>query len=138
MISQRLQLKNKIIFILIFIFIPLIQLFAATEIIDIKIAKDIKDLKPINVGRVFSKDVGGLVCFTEVKTDEYPTSITHLWIYNNNIMAEVPLSVNGKTWKTYSTKNIYPKWTGKWRVEIFDNNGELIDSITFRIVDEKK
>ncbi|AEI14662.1 hypothetical protein Flexsi_1003 [Flexistipes sinusarabici DSM 4947] len=107
--------------------------FAKTEVLRISIAKDIENLEPVNTGKTFDNNVGKLYCFTEIKTDEYPTKVVHVWLYNDNIIAEVPLEVNSTTWRTYSSKKILPKWAGNWKVEVYSNDGELIDSVEFNI-----
>ncbi|MEC9492690.1 DUF2914 domain-containing protein [Flexistipes sp.] len=107
--------------------------FAKTEVLRISIAKDIENLEPVNTGKTFDNNVGKLYCFTEIKTDEYPTKVVHVWLYNENIIAEVPLEVNSTTWRTYSSKKILPKWAGNWKVEVYSNDGELIDSVEFNI-----
>jgi len=106
---------------------------AKTEVLRINVAKDIKNLEPVETGKTFNNDIGKLYCFTKIKTDEYPTKVVHVWLYNDNIIAEVPLEVNSTTWRTYSSKKILPKWVGNWKVEIYSNDGELIDSVEFNI-----
>jgi len=106
---------------------------AKTEVMRIAIAKEISNLEPVNVGSVFDNNVNKLYCFTEIKTDNYPTKIVHIWLFNDNIIAEVPLEVNSTTWRTYSSKQILPKWAGNWKVEVYSDDGKLIDSIEFSI-----
>jgi hypothetical protein len=77
--------------------------------------------------------VDKLYCFTEIVTDNYPTKVVHIWLYDNNIIAEVPLEVNSGKWRTYSSKRILPNWEGNWKVEVYDDEGKLIGSTTFTI-----
>jgi len=106
---------------------------AKTEVLRINIAKGINNLEPEKTGKTFDNNIGKIYCFTEIKTDEYPTKVVHVWLYKENIIAEVPLEVNLATWRTYSSKKILPKWVGNWKVEIYSNDGELIDSVEFNI-----
>jgi hypothetical protein len=123
---------------LFFIFLVMFTQFAFAEItiVDKQIAKNIQNLEPIEAATMFNKNVGKLFCFTEVSTDKFPTNIVHLWLYNNNIVAEIPLSINSNKWRTYSSKLISPNMVGKWKVEIYAGDDKLIDSIEFEIVDE--
>lgn len=107
--------------------------YADITVTDSHIAKDIKDLEQIGENVVFNKNVGTLYCLTTVETDNFPTYIIHLWLYNNKIMAKVPLSINGKKWRTYSSKKILPKNTGQWKVEVYSEDGKLIHTIPFKI-----
>ncbi|MGA1846012.1 DUF2914 domain-containing protein [Deferribacter abyssi] len=97
------------------------------------IAKGIQNREPVEVSDSFDSHVGKLYCFTEIKTDKYPTKVIHIWIYKDNIMAEVPLAVNSSRWRTYSSKKILPKWKGEWKVEIYSEDGKMLDSVSFTI-----
>lgn len=123
---------------LFFIFLVMLAQFAFAEItiVDKQIAKNIQNREPVETGTRFNKNVGKLFCFTEVSTDKFPTNIVHLWLYNNNIVAEIPLSINSNKWRTYSSKLIAPNMVGKWKVEIYTGDDKLVDSIEFEIVDE--
>ncbi len=109
--------------------------FAETTIKRIAIAKDIVNKEPVGVATSFYNP-DKLYCFTEVKTDKYPTKIVHIWLYNDNIIAEVPLDVKSSSWRTFSSKTIYRNWKGNWKVEIYSEEGKLIDSISFKITDK--
>jgi hypothetical protein len=74
-----------------------------------------------------------IYCFTEIQTDEYPTEVTHIWIHEKNIEAEVKLFVGSPKWRTYSSKTILPGKTGQWKVEIYAQSGQLIDSVDFTV-----
>ncbi|TYB33459.1 MAG: DUF2914 domain-containing protein [Flexistipes sinusarabici] len=127
------RLTSKMSSVILILLIFSTAVLAKTEVLRINIAKDIENLKPVKTGKSFDNSVGKLYCFTEIKTDEYPTKVVHVWLYNDNIIAEVPLEVNSTTWRTYSSKKILPKWVGNWKVEIYSNDGELIDSTEFSI-----
>lgn len=88
---------------------------------------------PPEAATEFKNDVGRVFCFTEIETDKYPTEVTHIWIHDKNIEAEIKLPVNSPKWRTYSSKAIMEHWTGGWKVEVYSENGKLIDSIDFRI-----
>lgn len=123
--------KFALTFLMIFA-IPVL-LFAETKVNRIAIATHIVDREPSGVSDVFSTDVDKLYCFTEILTDNYPTKVVHIWLYDNNIIAEVPLEVNSGKWRTYSSKTILPNWEGNWKVEVYDDEGKLIGSTTFTI-----
>ncbi|WP_022849716.1 DUF2914 domain-containing protein [Limisalsivibrio acetivorans] len=107
--------------------------FAETKVSRISIAKDIENREPAKTGTEFNAGYHKLYCFTEIETDEYPTEVTHIWIYKKNIEAEVKLNVDSPKWRTYSSKLILPEWVGEWKVEVYSKSGKLIDSIDFTI-----
>ena len=111
--------------------------FAETNIKRIAIAKNIVNKEPVGVSDTFYNP-DKLYCFTEVKTDKYPTKIVHIWLYNDNIIAEVPLDVKSSTWRTYSSKTIYRNWKGNWKVEVYSEEGKLIDAKSFKIINKPK
>lgn len=109
------------------------SVLAETSVNRISISTSIADREPVNPGETFKNDVNKLFCFTEIATDESPTKVVHIWLYKDNIIAEIPLNVNSSKWRTYSSKNIIGTWIGDWKVEVYSDQGKLIDSINFAI-----
>jgi parallel beta-helix repeat protein len=108
----------------------------AVSVMDASIAKEIKSRTPQGVGSVFPKNVGKLFCYTKIKSN-VDNAIKHLWYYEGKLMAEVSLSVKQGEWRTRSSKNIIPEWTGKWRVDITRLDGKLLDSLYFKLVQDE-
>jgi hypothetical protein len=109
--------------------------FAETSVSRIIMTNGIKDREPISSVTKFKSDVGRVYCFTEIETDSYPTEVTHIWIYDKNIEAEIKLPVKSPKWRTYSSKAIMEDWQGNWKIEVYSQEGKLIDSIDFKIHD---
>lgn len=95
----------------------------------------VDSLNPVNVDTVFYNTIGKVCCFTQVKGAQDTTQISHLWYYNNEEMARVSLPVHSMSWRTWSSKQILPKWTGLWRVDIVNAAGNVIDSKSFTITE---
>jgi hypothetical protein len=74
-----------------------------------------------------------LFFFTEVRKLKGQT-ISHLWFHQDQLMAEISLSISADRYRTYSSKNIMPSQTGQWRVEAVTEQGELLAQKTFRII----
>jgi len=66
--------------------------------------------------------------WTEIKSDETPTKVKHLWSVGGETVGEIPLSVNYSRTRTWSSKNI---WPGDWVVEAVAPNGEIMASTKF-------
>lgn len=113
--------------------LTLFSAFAETSVGRISMTNKVQNLEPGKSGTVFKSDVGRLYCFTEIETNKYPTEVTHIWIYDKNIEAEIKLPVKSPKWRTYSSKAILPSWKGNWKVEVYSESGKLIDSIDFKI-----
>lgn len=87
-----------------------------------------------SVSRISSSSVKALFCFTRLTKDlEEDASVKHVWYKNNQFAAEYDLPVKGKRWRTYSRKLIGKGASGDWRVEVLDEEGNLLKSINFRI-----
>lgn len=118
------------VFAYLFIFV---SVFAETSVSRIVMTDAVKDREPAKAVTEFKSDVGRVYCFTEIETDNYPTEVTHIWIYDKNIEAEIKLPVKSPKWRTYSSKAILEGWNGNWKVEVYSEDGKLIDSIDFKI-----
>lgn len=67
-------------------------------------------------------------------TDAAPgTVIHHVWLRGGEQMADVPLTVNGSPWRTWSRKTMTADMTGAWRVEVRDASGTVLKAIDFTV-----
>lgn len=113
---------------------------AASELtlVDSGICTGIIDHAAANLGDVFSKDIGKLVCFTRVVgpylegNDQY---VEHVWYYQDTEKARIKLAVKSSNWGTYSSKLIQPFEVGEWRVEVLDPQGETVQVFQFVITE---
>ncbi len=97
------------------------------------ICTSMEDRQPVGVDTVFSSDVGRLYCYTQLTSTIDTVAVSHVWFYNDKQMAKVDLTLKAKTWRTWSSKNIMPDWTGDWRVEVQTASGEVISKNQFKI-----
>ncbi len=93
----------------------------------------VKDRIPQGVAESFSRSVKKVFFFNRVTTANHPTSITHVWYWNERKMAEVPLDVRSGNWRTWSSKRIDSSWRGSWAVKVLDANGEVVTTKNFEI-----
>ncbi len=130
-------MKIKLYFIVLAVLLVSVVSFAqqAPEISveDIQICTSIENRTPVGVNTSFSGDVEKLYCFTKLVSNQDEASIFHVWLYNNRVMARIPLPVKAKIWRTWSSKKILPAWKGKWRVDIESADGNLLGSKEFEI-----
>ncbi len=107
--------------------------YAQTKVSRIMMTSGIENKEPVDNVSAVNGEMQDIYCFTEIQTDEYPTEITHIWIYEKDIEAEVKLFVGSPKWRTFSSKTITPEKAGEWKVEIYAQSGQLIDSVDFRV-----
>lgn len=93
----------------------------------------VKDRNPQGASDTFDVTVKKIFFFTRVVGAKTPTTITHVWYWNEKKMAEVPLDVRSENWRTWSSKRIDPSWKGHWAVKVLDGNGELVLTKDFQI-----
>jgi hypothetical protein len=97
------------------------------------VCEGIENREPTFSSMEFSPNVNQIYCFTEVLNAGDPTTITHRWYHGENLLAEVPLNVQGVRYRTWSTKQIVPQATGEWRVEVVDEAGSSLGEVSFRV-----
>ena len=71
--------------------------------------------------------------FSELKNLQ-GQQVKHVWSYEGETLAEISLNVTSPRYRTYSTKNIMNTQTGHWRVDVVDEQGNLIAQKEFRIL----
>jgi hypothetical protein len=72
-----------------------------------------------------------LVCsFSEVIGLEGEVLEYH-WLYEGKEVLRIPVPVAAERWRSHSTKRIYQRMTGTWRVELRDSGGTLLASAGF-------
>lgn len=96
------------------------------------LARTVLDRVPQDTGVAFPADVGELVLWTRV-TGGAGQTINHVWFYGDTEWANVPLTIGGSPWRTWSRKTIPVEATGAWHVEIRDSAGTVLKRIDFTV-----
>ena len=47
---------------------------------------------------------------------------------------ELPIKANSKNYRVWSYKKIIPSWTGDWKLEVLDKDGNVIGEKQFKVV----
>lgn len=58
-------------------------------------------------------------------------TIRHRWIHDNEIRAEIPITIGGPNWRVYSSKKLLPAWTGVWTVLVVDEDETVLGKKQF-------
>ncbi len=93
----------------------------------------VQDRQPVDEVQSVPADVGRVYLWTRITGAEMETGIEHVWYRGDEEMARVPLTVASTNWRTYSSKNIEPSWTGSWRVDVVAPDGTVLESISFTV-----
>ncbi|WP_333795942.1 DUF2914 domain-containing protein [Rheinheimera sp.] len=99
----------------------------------IVLAADMEQLEP---GRpvaqlVAKKDIQRLYLFTELK-GYAGQQLKHRWSFNGQMQTEAVLTIEDSPWRTYSEKWLLPDQLGAWRVEIIDQQQNVLYSHDFQ------
>ncbi len=99
----------------------------------IVLAADMEQLEP---GRpvaqlVAKKDIQRLYLFTELK-GYAGQQLRHRWSFNGVVQTEALLTIEDSPWRTYSEKWLLPDQLGAWRVEIIDQQQNVLYSHDFQ------
>lgn len=92
--------------------------------------REIKNLEPVDAVTILTNDQTRIVYFTEIH-DMAGQTVMHRWEYNGKIILEVPIKVGTSRWRAYSTKTLFPSWTGEWKVSVVDAAGGTLSVNTF-------
>lgn len=91
----------------------------------------IEDREPIDSLSQVSPEVDKVFFFTEV-INKANTFVTHRWLLDGKLEAEVVLKIGSDRWRTYSSKNLVPAiHSGNWQVEAVDEQNNILASATF-------
>ena len=123
---------------LFFVLVLLASVVNAQEAAGLKVEEmifctGVEDRQPVGADTLFVNTVENIYCFTKISGAEGETTISHLWFFNDEQKAKVDIAVKGKTWRTWSSKQILKEWTGNWRVDVVDVDGNILLSKTFKV-----
>ena len=61
--------------------------------------------------------------------------VKHRWEYDGKVMGEVNFNVGSNHWRSYSSKNLLPEWTGIWTVSVIDDKGKVLTETYFEVTE---
>lgn len=105
---------------------------AQLQITKAVMARSVDQREPSGEATTFPRDVGQVVCFTQVDAPA-DSVLYHVWRHGTTLHAKVQLAVQQGSWRTWSRKRIHPSWTGEWTVDIEDESGKVLKTLTFTI-----
>ena len=130
---------NKIILSILGLFLSLAVLsdeWPHENISKAVFALDVEDRVPINIVKEADNSLGKIYFFTNIRNLS-GESITHRWIYQGRVMADVSFNINGPRWRVWSSKNLWHTWIGEWTVEVLTADGSVLYEKVFNYVDNE-
>ncbi|MEW6412894.1 MAG: DUF2914 domain-containing protein [Candidatus Zixiibacteriota bacterium] len=134
-------MKFSLSFVILLAFCLLSQLVWSQEAekstpfteVETVICSGVEDRQPVGESDSFDPNVGQVYMWTHCHGATDTTMITHVWTWEGREVASVNLKVNSPSWRTWSSKQILPSWTGAWEVRVLDADGNILKSVKFRI-----
>jgi hypothetical protein len=134
--ERRIDMRFASICVLVSLLVLLVpRVCGAAEVADAVTCLGIENREPVGADDSFPADVGRVWCWSKIK-DGQGTAITHAYYYGDEEKALVELEIRSPLFRTYSSKRVLPSWTGEWRVDIVDDQGDVLKSLHFTIGEE--
>jgi hypothetical protein len=95
----------------------------------------LKEGSPCNPGAVFPVSQGQALCFTSFDPVTRKTFVFHSWFHRDALITRHKLTLNPPRWATYSSIQLRESDKGPWRVEITDEDAQLLGVLRFSITD---
>lgn len=99
------------------------------------VCETVKKSIPHNAAIAFSISLGRVYCFTEFLTVPQKMYIYHNWYRRDKKRAGVKLLLKPERWSTFSYVTFKKKALGPWRVEVTDQQGNVLRTLRFSIID---
>ena len=96
------------------------------------LARTLVDRAPQDTGTAFPDSVGTIVLWMRVNGANGKT-LHHVWFFGDTQVGDVPLTISGSPWRTWSRKTVPPEAKGAWHVEIHDEAGTVLKRIDFTV-----
>lgn len=93
----------------------------------------VQERQPVDEVSTVSADVGRVFLWTRVTGAQGEVEVAHVWYHGDQEMARVPVRVASPNWRTWTSKEILPHWTGSWRVEVEGPGGQVLHSASFQV-----
>lgn len=95
----------------------------------------IKDYRPLNPAMVFSVSMEKVSCFTSFDAVRQKTFIYQEWFHRDKLSTRRKLFLQPPRWSTFSSIQLREADKGPWRVEITDEQGQMLRVLRFSITD---
>jgi hypothetical protein len=109
------------------------QMASGLDVAEAVITSAVVDRQPSDNLTTVAKDVGTVYCWTRITGAEGEIQVEHVWYKDDTEVARVSLRIAGSNWRSWSSKNIDPMWTGNWRVDVVGPDGTVLESVAFTV-----
>ncbi len=98
-----------------------------------EISAGVMDRKPLDIGTTYPASQEKVYCYLEFKDVKKEATVNVVWMLGQNVMDKIPLTIKpSPKFRTWTSKTINGM-RGEWKVEVLDDNGNLLKSTTFTV-----
>lgn len=99
------------------------------------VCENVRNGIPEQTAVAFSVDLNRVYCYTDFNTVSEKSFAYHNWYIRDTLKASVKLTVRPPRWSTYSSIQLRDSVKGPWRVEITDEEGNILETLRFSVID---
>ncbi|GGD70119.1 DUF2914 domain-containing protein [Lacimicrobium alkaliphilum] len=102
---------------------------AHADVVRSQLTSEIQNREPVDdlqdevVGR--PGQITTVMFFTHIE-NRMNQQVIHKWLYQGEVKAEVLFDIGSNNWRTWSSKNLLPKWQGDWQVQVWVGEKMLV------------
>jgi hypothetical protein len=93
-------------------------------------ATSVDNHEPAGENKEFEASAGTVYCWTKVTAKTTPATLKHVWYVGDKKVFEKELDLKFPSTRTWSSKAVT---SGNWRVDITDNAGAVLSSVSFTV-----
>lgn len=109
------------------------QADASLTVAEAVVTTGVQDREPVDDISSVPADVGQVYLWTRITGAEGEVGVAHVWYHRDQERARVSLRVASPDWRTWTSKQIQPGWTGSWRVEVVGPDDEVLETVSFQV-----
>lgn len=99
------------------------------------LCEGITGFSPKNVSIVFPISSGKVVCFTSFNQVPFEMPVYHVWYRKDQLSTKRKLVLKPPQWSAFTEIQLRETDKGPWRVEVVDENGNVLRVLRFSITD---
>ncbi len=93
-------------------------------------ATSVENREPVGENKEFEAAAGTVYCWTKITAGTTPATIKHVWYFGKQKVFEKSLDVKYPSTRTWTAKTIQ---AGDWRVDVTDEAGTVLTSVSFTV-----
>jgi len=99
------------------------------------VCENVQNGIPEQTAVAFSVSLKRVYCYTDFSSVPEKSFAYHNWYLRETLKASVKLTVRPPRWSTYSSIQLRDSDKGPWRIEITDEEGNILKTLRFSVID---